>query len=309
MQEIATMSDPLISVLMPAYNAERYIAETVESILVQTFRDFEFLIIDDGSTDRTPEILADYAGRDGRIRLVRRENRGLVTTLNELISLARGPLLARMDADDIAMPQRFERQVAFLQSHPEVVAVGSRVIAIDPDGDELFEMCREENHEAIDSANMKRQGGTFMHPAVMMRAGAVRSIGGYRTEYHLCEDMDLWLRLAEVGKLYNIQEILLKYRQHMSSRGYVHQSAQDQLLMRAVQDACTRRGLPFVEEKAGTLPPAPLRGEAEHRRIWAWWALGAGHVRTARKHALRSLRLRPFSVDSWRVAACALRGH
>jgi hypothetical protein len=100
---------------------------------------------------------------------------------------------------------------------------------------------------------------------------------------------------------------LLKYRQHASSRGYVHQSAQDALLLRAAQDACRRRGLPVVE--GGGAPPRPRRGEAEHRQTWAWWALGSGHVRTARKHALRSLRLRPFSVDSWRVAACALRGH
>jgi glycosyltransferase involved in cell wall biosynthesis len=302
-----TMSDPLISVLMPAYNAERYVAETVESILNQTLRDFEFLIIDDGSTDRTPEILADYAGRDERIRLVRRENRGLVTTLNELIGLARGTLLARMDADDIAMPQRFERQVAFLEAHPEVVAVGSRNISIDPDGEDLFEMCTEETHEAIDNAHMRGIGGALCHPTAMMRADTVRSIGGYRTEFRLSEDIDFWLRLAEVGRLYNIQEILLRYRQHFSSRGYVHQSAQAAFVRRAVQDACRRRGLPVVATE--DRPPQSLRGEAEHHRIWAWWALGAGHVLTARKHAFHSLGLRPFSFDSWRVVACSLRGY
>jgi glycosyltransferase involved in cell wall biosynthesis len=306
-EELQAMAMPAVTVLMPVYNADRYVAEAVRSILDQTFRDFEFLIIDDGSTDRSPEILAEYAGRDGRIRLLRRENRGLLATLNELIGLAQGEILARMDADDIAMPRRFERQLAFLRSHPEVVAVGSRAVMIDPDGDELFEMCDEQTHDEIDGANMRGKGGALLHPAVMMRAAAVRSVGGYRTEFHLSEDMDLWLRLAEVGQLHNIQEILLKYRQHVSSRGYVHQSAQDAYLLRALQDACRRRGLPIVA--GGDSPTQPLRGEAEHHRKWAWWALGAGRVRAARKHALRTLRLRPFSFDSWRVAACALRGH
>jgi glycosyltransferase involved in cell wall biosynthesis len=301
------MAIPAVTVLMPVYNAERYVAEAVQSILDQTFRDFELLIIDDGSTDRSPEILGEYARRDGRLRLVRRENRGLVATLNELIGLAQGELIARMDADDLALPRRFERQVAFLRAHPEVVVVGSRVVAVDPDGDELFEMCSEQTHEEIDAAHLKGIGGILCHPAVIMRADAVRSVGGYRTEFHLSEDLDLWLRLAEVGRLHNIQETLLKYRQHVSSRGYVHQSAQDALGLRAVQDACRRRGLPVVAGEHG--PPRPLSGQSEHHRKWAWWALRAGRVRTARKHAFRSLRLKPFSVDSWRVATCALRGH
>jgi hypothetical protein len=127
------------------------------------------------------------------------------------------------------------------------------------------------------------KGGTVSHPAVMMRASAVRAIGGYRTEFSLSEDMDLWLRIAEVGRLHNIQEVLLKYHQHIQSRGYIHQSRQNEHVLRAVRAAYQRRGLPFVEREVDS--PQPLCGEAEHREKWAWWALGSGHVRTARKHA------------------------
>jgi glycosyltransferase involved in cell wall biosynthesis len=124
-------SEPAISVLMPVYNTERYVAEAVESILAQTFRNFEFLIIDDGSTDRSLSILKRYAERDPRIYLVSRPNTGYVIALNEMLAMARGEFIARIDADDIALPERFEVQVAYLREHPEVVCLGSKVQFID----------------------------------------------------------------------------------------------------------------------------------------------------------------------------------
>src|ERR1700726_1508117 len=121
-------SPPTISVLMPVYNAERYVAEAVESILSQTFADFEFIIIDDGSKDRSLAILEEYAARDPRIRLVSRPNTGIVKALNQGLALASGELVARMDADDIAMPERLAKQRDYLADHPECVMVGSRVL-------------------------------------------------------------------------------------------------------------------------------------------------------------------------------------
>src|SRR5512135_1833139 len=145
------MSDPpLISVCMPVYNAERYIARAVESILGQTFGDFEFLILDDGSTDGSLEILRRYANHDPRIRLTSRPNKGLPPSLNELVDQARGEFIARMDADDVALPERFARQVEYLRAHPDCVLVGSRVQLVDPEGDPLCDWCTMQEHEAID---------------------------------------------------------------------------------------------------------------------------------------------------------------
>src|SRR5512135_2066099 len=141
---------PAVSVMMPVYNAQRYVAEAIESILAQTFTDFEFLIIDDGSTDGSLPILERYARRHDRIRLISRANTGYLVALNEMLGIARGEFIARMDADDIALPERFERQLCYLADHPGCVMVGSRVIIIGPDGSPLTIMGEALTHEEID---------------------------------------------------------------------------------------------------------------------------------------------------------------
>src|SRR5579863_2968694 len=125
------MSPVTLSVLLPVFNGERYVAQTIESVLSQSYRDFEFLILDDGSQDRTPEILAAFAQRDARIRLVRHENRGVGATLNRGLREARGGLVAQIGADDVALAGRFEKQVAFLERNPEYVLVGGYLRVID----------------------------------------------------------------------------------------------------------------------------------------------------------------------------------
>src|SRR5262249_45977834 len=146
---MVTTDPPLISVCMPVHNAERFVGEAVESILGQTLRDFEFLIIDDGSTDGSTRILRDSAARDPRIRLTCRSNRGLVATLNELVDQARGEFIARMDADDIALPDRFLRQVDYLRRHPERVEGGAWVPVIDPAGDPPCLWVHGQSHQAV----------------------------------------------------------------------------------------------------------------------------------------------------------------
>src|SRR5687768_11090116 len=125
---------PTISVVMSVYNAGRFLRPAVDSILAQTFSDFEFIIIDDGSTDRSPDVLREYAARDGRIRLTVRPNRGLTRTLNEAIKQARGEFVARMDCDDVALPDRFEKQLAYLRADPTIVCVGGYFELIDGKG-------------------------------------------------------------------------------------------------------------------------------------------------------------------------------
>jgi glycosyltransferase involved in cell wall biosynthesis len=294
-----------ITVLLAVFNGQEYLREAVESVLSQTFGEFEFLIIDDGSTDNSLAILREYARRDGRIRLVTRPNKGLTNTLNEGLSLATGEFLARMDADDVCMPRRFERQISYLKEHADCVLIGSRVLLMDPEGMPIREMCVEQTHDEIDSAHLNR-GWPVVHPAATMRLSALKHIGGYRNEFNTLEDLDLFLRLAEVGKLANLPDILLHYRQHFAS--VTHSKEQKQMEIRqAIYDQTrTRRGLP------PDVPPTPSRlkprEKHEQHRFWAWAALKAGHKRTAWKHALKTVRQAPFKMDSWRLLACAVRG-
>lgn len=298
---------PEVSVLLPAYNAERYVERSVRSILGQTFDRFELLIVDDGSSDRTGEILESLARTDPRIRLTRRENLGLVASLNELIGRARAPLLARMDADDIAEPTRFEREVAYLAEHPDCVLVGSRVTLIDPDDAPLCTWIDAFDHDEIVGRFLDGQGQIVVHPTVIMRADAVRALGGYRAEYFPTEDLDLFLRLAEVGRLANLPESLLRYRDHATKIGHRLCVRQGEAARRTLIEAHRRRGLE-VPASVRDLEFRPSSATDRHR-TWAWWALGAGHLESARKHALALLARRPFSPDSWRVFCCVLRGY
>jgi glycosyltransferase involved in cell wall biosynthesis len=296
---------PRVSVLLAVYNGERYLRAAVDSVLGQTFADFELIAIDDGSSDATPAILRGYAAADARVRVVSRPNRGLTNTLNEGLDLARAPYLARMDADDLCLPERFAKQVAWLDEHPDCVLVGSRVLAVDPDGLPIREMAMETTHEQIDHAHLNR-GWPVVHPAVMMRLDAVRRAGGYRDQYNTLEDTDLFLRLAEVGRLANLPDVLLHYRQHFGSVTHTKAARQHELRQALYDEAHARRGQAL---DARLPPPPPPLPRASQHHDWAWAALKNGHARTARKHAVETVKRDPFSSRSWRVLACALRGH
>jgi glycosyltransferase involved in cell wall biosynthesis len=197
---------------MPVYNAQAYVRQATESILNQTFGDFEFIIINDGSTDDSRKILEELARRDARIRLVSRPNTGYTKALNEALGMARAPYLARMDADDISLPDRFEKQLEYLRAHPECVLVGSRILTIDPFGSPLYEPRHKLVHEAIEAELLAGVGWAIVHPASMMVREVVDALGGYRPEMEPSEDLDLFLRLAEKGKIANLPEVLLHYR-------------------------------------------------------------------------------------------------
>jgi len=296
---------PVVSVLMPMRNAERYVAEAVRSILGQTWGNFELLVLDDGSTDGSLQVIRSHAAADARVRLLTRERRGLVATLNEGLALARGEFIARMDADDISEAGRFDAQVRFLRNEPRCVAVGCWVLLVDPEGDPLHEVRGPLEHAQIDAEHLAGRSGAITHAASMFRTAALRAVGGYRHQFDTAEDLDLYLRLAEVGMLANLPMVLYRYRQHLGSVGHARHIEQRRTIARAVAEAARRRGL-------ATAPPLvddvrPLSG-LEHQRKWAWWALGGGNAKTARKHARRVLMQAPWSKESWRVMLCALRG-
>jgi hypothetical protein len=215
---------PRISVILPVYNAEAFLAAAVGSILAQTFRDFELIAIDDGSTDRTATILDDLAQQDDRIVVIRQRNAGVVAALNRGLALARGEFVARMDADDMARPQRFARQMTFLDAYPDVAVVGSAVTLVDATGSVLGDVRYPESAQAV--AEFLETGSPLAHPAVMMRRAVIIAAGGYRAAFQYAEDYDLWLRLAEHHKLANLPDRLLLYRQHEAKLSVVRAGEQ-----------------------------------------------------------------------------------
>jgi glycosyltransferase involved in cell wall biosynthesis len=201
------MNTPRISVIFPAYNAEAYIAEAIESILNQTFTDFELIILNDGSTDSTPDIIKKYADSDRRIVFVdNKKNRGLIAVLNQGLDMARGEYIARMDSDDISLPARFEKQVAYLDQNPDVGVLGTLIHgfgAVEASGIQI---------PVVTVFDLLRQN-YIAHPSVMMRKSIIDKYElRYNPDYKHCEDMELWSRMILLTKFHNIMEVLLMYR-------------------------------------------------------------------------------------------------
>lgn len=242
------MPTPAISVAMSVYNGERFLAPAIESVLAQDFADFEFLIVDDGSTDASPAIVRRYAQQDSRVRPILRENRGLIASLNEMIEAARAPIIARMDADDICRPDRFSKQIGFLAGHPDYGVVGSWSEDIGEHGENLVRSGADHpvSHEDLLAA-IEIGGQLICHPAAMYRRDVVLAVGGYHAAFRHCEDLDLWLRLSSVTRLGNIPERLLRYRRYPGQVSSRH--ATEQQIGTAVAQAAWR------ERQAGRPDP------------------------------------------------------
>lgn len=300
------MTVPTVSIVMGAYNAQRYLAEALDSLLAQTFGDFELVVVDDGSTDYTPVILQGYQHKDPRVRIERIEHAGIVAAANKGLEMARAPLIARADADDIQRPDRLQKQVQFLQEHPEVVAVGSRMLSIEPYGSPLRESEHKLTHEEIDAELLAGSGWALPQPAATMRKGVALAVGGYRDKYPWSEDLDLFLRMAEAGKLANLPEVLVKYRFHANSTNHKRYAIQLANKPPLLREAYERRGL---------TPPADLHFEApwdgdlaDRYTSWAWAALKDHNIYGARRNAWAAVKKSPLSMTTWRALACALRG-
>ena len=296
-----------ISVLMPVYNAQRYVAQAVASILQQTFRDFEFLIVDDGSTDRSLKILQAYAAQDSRITLVSRPNTGYVRALNELLAMARGEFIARMDADDIALPDRFARQVEFLRHHPQVLCVGGAQDWIDGAGRFLLHHPEAETDAEIQALALV--GHTPMnHPSVMLRRQALVDIGGYDEDLCPSEDLDIWLKLGERGQLANLPDTVLQYRQHDQSVSEIYQLQQTAKRRECCERAWQRRGVVGQYRFKESEPWRPVDRRSRHRfmTMYGWWFFNRGDRPGALAYGLKALRALPWSRQSWTLLICAL---
>ena len=224
-------ASPVVSVVMSVFNGERYLADAIESILAQTFRDFEFIIIDDGSTDRSLAILKKFAQRDGRIRLISRENCGLTASLNEGIAVARGVWIARMDADDISLPDRLEKQMAWVQQTGADVCGGWVKLT----GTWFHRVWRY--YSSSDAIKLKLLfGSAFAHPAVMLRSSVAKA-NPYSEKAHYVEDYELWTRLARLGvKMTNYPGVVLRYRTHPGQVTAVRQKQQRENMRQIFRD-------------------------------------------------------------------------
>lgn len=198
---------------MSVFNGGDYLALAVRSILDQTFGDFEFIVVDDGSTDQTRAVLEGLT--DPRLRVTHRPNMGRPSALNHAIASTRAEYVARMDADDIAFPARLERQVRFLDTHPEVALVGCRVWIIDERDRFIAEWRVPTTDREIREKMMRRN--PFCHPAVMFRRSVYAATGGYDTRYQAADDYDLWFKMAREGQLANLPDVLFGWRLHPDS--------------------------------------------------------------------------------------------
>lgn len=206
---------PKVSVLLPVYNGGPYLAEAVRSILGQTLCDIELICIDDGSIDNSPELLREFAADDARVRVIRRPHEGLIASLNEGLRLSQAPLVARMDADDVALPDRLVVQYARFERDPDLWVLGTAAERIEPQGTVKARLpvisgsavvARELQHRCV-----------VRHPSVMMRRDRILAIGAYRPAYTHAEDYDLWLRVSEQGKIDNLETVGILYRKHSES--------------------------------------------------------------------------------------------
>lgn len=292
----------LVSVIIPVHNAARYLTAAIDSVLSQSYRELEIIAVDDGSTDASGIILASCAARDSRIRVITRRNTGIVGALNDGIAAAHGDLIARMDADDISLPQRLERQAAYLTDHPECVAVGTDVLYTDTEGAPLIQHHPSEHHDGIMEQLLGGNGGALIHPTIMARSRSIEEAGGYRERYQWIEDLDLYLRLSELGRLANLPDVHLHYRQHLQSVNYTRRD-RDTLRLELLASRRQALGLP-------SLVPELSKTQSYHagdwRRHWAYDAARGGNWASARKNARKALLLSPFDRRNWQCLRYAM---
>ena len=304
---------PTVSVLMPVFNTSRYLDDALQSISGQSFNDFELVVIDDGSSDGSTRLLEQYSEQESRMRLIKRGNRGLIATRNELLAASRGSLLAWMDSDDMSLPDRLAQQVDAFEKDPELVCVGASAQCIDPDGKFLKIERWPTDPEQIKVE--QETGGAMRFPTTMMRRIQALQVGGFREPFKIGEDYDFLLRLSQYGRMSNLAGVLYLYRQHVASvcatLGPHWPAYRDQILELARERR--ERGRDRLEQGASVridLPEITDRSAMERQvyRNWAEQALDNDDFPLAMKYARASLGGRLGSWSAWKfVGRVAVR--
>jgi len=206
--------NPLVSVVMAAHNVERYVASAIESVLAQTFTDFELVVVNDGSTDQTLQQIQPYAQRDSRIRLIHQSRQGIPRVRNTACAHAAGKYIAVLDADDLALPDRLAKQVDYMETNPDVALLGGQVRYFNDQG--LLDQYSQTPTDSEEVARRLPERNAFIHSTVMMRREVFRAVGDYRFPY--AEEYDLYLRFADRYRLANLPDVLTYYRVHPNQR-------------------------------------------------------------------------------------------
>jgi glycosyltransferase involved in cell wall biosynthesis len=293
---------PKITVLMPAYNAGKYIAEAIRSVLGQSYADFELLIVDDGSSDNTLEVILGFS--DPRIRLLTQVNKGVAAALNTGLEAAKGIYIARFDADDICLPERLGRQALFLDGHPAYVVTGSDAEYIAADGQHLFDFrCPGHSHQEI-LKNLYRVC-PFIHSGVMYRKLPVLEAGGYSPLAHNFEDYFLWVRLVRWGKYSNLPESLIKVRINPDSvtidekwRGRHFRRLKKEIIQRGMITEKEGAELLAIIRRQET---RPVKEGAYHALCGKKFLADNYHPARARWHVSRAIHANPLRWDNYAI--------
>lgn len=298
------MSAPTVSVVMGVYNGAADLAVTLESVLGQEGVELEFVVVDDGSTDATPAILGRYSQRDPRLRVIRQGNAGLTAALVKGCEATRGEFIARQDAGgDLSLPGRLAEQVTCLIRRMDCVLVASGTRMVGPSGEFLFDavLTEDELRNGLSTLRVPGIRGPC-HGSVMFRADAYRRVGGYRRPFIVAQDMDLWLRLAEVGQMTALPVVLYLSRQ--SAGGISHRMGSRQIeFARIAAEAagCRRTGQPEPALPEVRWTPMAENGHAERRdtarfHYFVGSCVAARDPQLARQHFVKALRAQPLHL-------------
>jgi glycosyltransferase involved in cell wall biosynthesis len=292
-----TEMTPLVSVVMPVRDGVRWLSEAIASVQAQVFSSFELVIVDDGSVDDTPKIIGRFAQADPRIVAFRQGKLGLVAALNLAASQSRGRLIARLDADDRMHPQRLDRQVQYLDAHPEIGLLGSWADKIDEHGTFIGRLTPETHPEKLKL--LLRNGNPFVHSSVIVRSDIMKTLG-YRCAFEAAEDYDLWLRMSEVTKIANMPECLVQYRLHETNVSHRSQARQLFSVRLAQAAAQARRNSGFDPAARLGSPPDWNASQTEtdfyHDKVQLFRLIELADPAIARTAKISQLDLSPLTA-------------
>jgi glycosyltransferase involved in cell wall biosynthesis len=288
-----------VTVLMPVYNAEKYLTEAIDSVLNQTFTDFELLIINDGSTDKSVDIISQYS--DKRIRLIHQANGGVSAALNTGLTHAFGKYIIRFDADDICHSNRIALQYKFMEENPEYILAGSDADYITKEGEYIFTFTNK-GHSDIEIRKFSTDSCPFIHSSVIYKKDVVLSLGGYEIKAHTFEDYFLWMKLLNKGKVYNFNTPLIKVR--FNPESVTVDNKDYTKTFKLLHKKALATGVITDEEEVLILKSikkldANKKEISYHRMLAKKYLWNNYKPKEARKHLISAIKLKPWQINGY----------